>query len=64
MGIRNTVVALLLALVAGACSSKPEPPPPAKQAPTYTLRKITLPDLARAAPSVQQQLRDMYASLQ
>src|SRR5215467_4081395 len=64
MGIRNTVVPLLLALVAGACSSKPEPPPPAKQAPTYTLRKITLPDLARAAPSVQQQLRNMYASLQ
>src|SRR5215467_11589088 len=64
MGIRNTVVPLLLALVAGACSSKPEPPPPAKEAPTYTLRKITLPDLARAAPSVQQQLRDMYTSLQ
>ena len=60
----GATLALLLAIVAGACSSKPEPPPPAKQAPTYTLRKITLPDLARAAPSVQQQLRDMYASLQ
>jgi len=60
----GATLALLLALVAGACSSKPEPPPPAKEAPTYTLRKITLPELSRAAPSVQQQLRDMYASLQ
>jgi tetratricopeptide (TPR) repeat protein len=66
MVIRNTTVALLVALAAGACSSKPEAPAPvpAKPAGTYTLRKITLPDLSHAAPSVQQQLRDVYASLQ
>jgi len=64
MDIRNGV--LLLALLVGACSPKPEPPPPAKATPppTYTLRKLTLPDLSHAAPSVQQQIRELYASLQ
>ena len=60
-----TVVLLLLFM--GACSSKPEAPAPAKPSPpssAYTLRKVTLPDLSHAAPSVQQQLRDVYASLQ
>jgi len=65
MAMRNAAVAALIALFAGACSSKPEaPPPPAKAASTYTLRKVTLPDLSHAAPSVQQQLQDVYASLQ
>jgi tetratricopeptide (TPR) repeat protein len=45
-----------------ACSSKPQSP--AKPSPTYTLRQVTLPDLSRAAPSVQRQLRDGYAALQ
>ena len=65
MAMRNAAVAALIALFAGACSSKPEAPaPPAKPASTYTLRKVTLPDLSHAAPSVQQQLQDVYASLQ
>ncbi len=52
---------LLVAIVAtAACSSQQTPKP----APTYTLRKVTLPDLGHAAPSVQQQLRDGYAALQ
>jgi len=58
---------LFLVFLAGACTSKPEAPAPAPAraaAPTYTLRKLTLPDLSHAAPSVQEQLKDMYASLQ
>jgi tetratricopeptide (TPR) repeat protein len=58
----DTTIVLLFMLVVSACSSKPEEP--AKAGPTYTLRKVTLPDLSRAAPSVQQQLKDVYASLQ
>jgi tetratricopeptide (TPR) repeat protein len=50
---------LVLALVVGC--SKPEAP--AKPTPTYTLRQVSLPDLAHATPSVQQQLRDGYAAL-
>src|SRR5437763_15632877 len=49
-------------VVIAACSSKPAAP--AKASPTYTLRKVTLPDLSHAAPSVQQQLRDGYARLE
>jgi tetratricopeptide (TPR) repeat protein len=64
MAIRNTTVVTLMVLAASACSSKPEAPAPAKPAGTYTLRKVTLPDLSHAAPSVQQQLRDVYTSLQ
>jgi len=63
MGIRSSVV--VLALAVAACSAKPpEPAQPAKSARTYTLRKVTLPDLSHALPSVQQQLRDLYASLE
>ncbi len=62
IGIRRLSSAACLLALAAACSSKPAPP--AKSAPTYTLRKVTLPDLSHAAPSVQQQLRDGYASLQ
>jgi len=51
---------VLLTLALAACSSKPAPKP----SPTYTLRKVALPDLAHATPSVQQQLRDGYAELQ
>src|SRR5438874_1906818 len=54
------IAACLLAIA--ACSSKPAPP--AKASPTYTLRKVTLPDLSHAAPSVQQQLRDGFARLE
>src|SRR5262249_2617978 len=64
MATRSVAVVVSLVLLAGACSSKPEAPAPAKATPTYTLRKVTLPDLSHAAPSVQEQLRDMYASLQ
>ena len=56
---RVAIAACLLAIAAG-CGSKPVP---AKPAPTYTLRKVSLPDLSRAAPSVQQQLRDGLAAL-
>jgi len=54
-------IAIVIALAFAACSSKPEAPKPS---PTYTLRKVTLPDLSHAAPSVQQQLRDGYTALQ
>jgi tetratricopeptide (TPR) repeat protein len=74
MAIRSTwrVVGLLsiLSLVAAACGSGSKDaadtsaPAPAKPAATYTLRNVTLPDLSHAAPSVQQQIRDVYASLQ
>ena len=53
--------AFLVMLLAAGCS---RPDAPAKASPTYTLRKVTLPDLSRAAPSVQQQLREGYAALQ
>ncbi len=61
---RNVVYRLsfFVILVAAACSSKPDAP--ARPTATYTLRKVTLPDLSHAAPSVQRQLRDGYASLQ
>jgi len=65
---------LLLTMFLAACGSGSKEtaketattntPAPAKPASTYTLRKVTLPDLSHAAPSVQQQLRDVYASLQ
>jgi len=65
---------LLLTMFLAACGSGSKEtaketaatntPTPAKPASTYTLRKVTLPDLSHAAPSVQQQLRDVYASLQ
>jgi tetratricopeptide (TPR) repeat protein len=60
----DATIVLLFVLLTAACSSKTDAPqPPPKAAPTYTLRKLTLPDLSRAAPSVQQQLRDVHASL-
>jgi tetratricopeptide (TPR) repeat protein len=55
---RVSIAACLL--LAAACSSKPASSP----TPTYTLRKVTLPDLSHAVPSVQQQLRDGFAALQ
>jgi tetratricopeptide (TPR) repeat protein len=64
MAIRNAAAVVWLVLLAGACSSKPEEAAPAKSASTYTLRKVALPDLSHTAPSVQEQLRNMYASLQ
>jgi tetratricopeptide (TPR) repeat protein len=59
----DATYALVIAafLLLGACSSKPDAP--AKPSQTYTLREVTLPDLSHAAPSVQQQLRDGYATL-
>jgi tetratricopeptide (TPR) repeat protein len=67
MGIRAAVLVFTL-ILAGGCGSKDAAttttPAPAKPASTYTLRKVTLPNLSRTAPSVQQQLRDVYASLQ
>jgi tetratricopeptide (TPR) repeat protein len=54
------VLLLAFAAASGACSSKPEPP---KAATTYTLRKVSLPDLSHAAPAVQQQVRDGFAAL-
>ncbi len=44
-----------------ACGTKPAVT--ATASPTYTLRPVELPDLAHAAPSVQQQLRDGYTAL-
>jgi tetratricopeptide (TPR) repeat protein len=68
MGIRNAVALLFAFVLTAGCGSKENATTsttaPAKPASTYTLRKVTLPDLSRAAPSVQQQLRDVYASLQ
>ncbi|HXD75725.1 MAG TPA: tetratricopeptide repeat protein [Vicinamibacterales bacterium] len=52
------MIALLATFV--GCSK----PQPAKPSPTYTLRKLELPDLGHATSSVQQQLRDGYAQLQ
>lgn len=68
MGIRSVALFVTITVAAG-CGSKKDAattstPAPAKPASTYTLRKVTLPDLSHAAPSVQQQLRDVYASLQ
>jgi tetratricopeptide (TPR) repeat protein len=54
-------LSLLVAALAISGCSKPEAP--ARPAPTYTLREVSLPDLSHAAPSVQQQLRDGYAAL-
>ena len=59
-GLQACHVAIALCLLIAGCSSKPEPKP----SPTYTLRKVTLPDLSHATPSVQQQLRDGYTALQ
>jgi hypothetical protein len=59
-----TAVFLIVTLLAAACSSKTDAPPAKTTTQTYTLRKVTLPDLSHAAPSVQQQIRDVYASLQ
>jgi tetratricopeptide (TPR) repeat protein len=56
------VIATCLLVCSAACSSKPETP--AKPSETYTLRKVTLPDLSHAVPSVQQQLRTGYAVLE
>ena len=44
----------MVAFAAAACSSKPQP---------ADLRRLTLPDLSKASPSVQEQLRDGYAAL-
>ena len=55
----DLVIALVLTLT--GCSKPADAP--AKTSPTYTLRQVELPSLSRAAPSVQQQLRDGYASL-
>ena len=54
-------LAIAFMLCAAACSSPPAPP--AKPAATYTLRKVSLPDVSHAASSVQQQLRDGFAAL-
>src|SRR6185295_19883211 len=54
------LVALAIVVAVAGCSSKQE----SKPAPTYTLRNVTLPDLSHAVPTVQQQLKDGYASLQ
>jgi tetratricopeptide (TPR) repeat protein len=64
----TTAMLLLTMFLAAGCGSKDaattNAPAPAKPVSTYTLRKVTLPDLSHATPSVQQQLRDVYASLQ
>src|SRR5690242_2103447 len=61
IGTRSFVsVVLAGGLVAGCSKSEP---PAARPSPTYTLRKLELPDLGHAAPSVRQQLRDGYAQL-
>jgi tetratricopeptide (TPR) repeat protein len=52
---------LCFALVLAGCSKPPDAP--AKPSPTYTLRQVELPDVSHAAASVQQQLRDGYATL-
>ena len=48
---------VFLAATAG-CHSAPPP-----VTPTYTLRKVSLPDLSQGAPAVQQQLRDGFTVL-
>ena len=58
--IRVSRLSFFVVFLVAACSPKPEPP----KSPTYTLRKVTLPDLSHAVASVQQQLRDGYAALQ
>src|SRR5579871_946738 len=55
------VLAVCLLTVAFACTKEPQAP--VKPSPTYTLRKVELPDLSHAVPSVQKQLRDGYAAL-
>jgi tetratricopeptide (TPR) repeat protein len=63
MGIRRrrlyppVAFALMLAGGAGGCvSSAPAPPPP-------EIRRLVIPDLSHATPSVQDQLREGYATL-
>src|SRR5436190_2612073 len=51
---------ILVALALAGCSKPADAPPPS---PTYTLRQVELPDVSRAATSVQQQLREGYATL-
>src|SRR5215472_6964561 len=58
-GPLSSAIFFVLALV--GCSKPEAPAKPA--APTYTLREVTLPDLSHAVPTVQQQLRDGYATL-
>ncbi len=57
----DLVIAVCLLTLAPACTQKPQTP--VKPSPTYTLRKVELPDLSHAVPSVQKQLRDGYAAL-
>jgi tetratricopeptide (TPR) repeat protein len=57
-GLRPDVtIAVVLASVAAACSSKPAAPARSE------LRRVVLPDLSHVAPSVQDQLREGYAVL-
>ena len=57
---RRFVDLALVCAVAAGCSKSDAP----AKSPTYTLRSVTLPDLAHASPTVQQQLKDGYAALQ
>jgi len=65
---RAVIVALILPPVLfGACTSKPDHPAGApaasKPADRQTLRAVALPDVSRASPTVQRQLRDAHAAL-
>ena len=53
-----TAVVAALAAMCGACSKTETATTPAKQ-----IREVTLPDLTRMDATVQQQIRDRYASV-
>src|SRR5690349_6375600 len=57
----DLAIAIVFVLALAGCSKPANTP--AKASPTYTLRQVELPNLSRAAPSVQQQLRDGYDAL-
>jgi tetratricopeptide (TPR) repeat protein len=72
---RAAIAVLSAALVAAACKNQPAPPPattaetsrpatPVAQPAAPGARPVTLPDLSRVEPAVQEQAKERYATLQ
>lgn len=61
--MRPSILVSSLLVAVSACTSSTESPPRSTKSPSATLKAISLPDLSKAAPPVQAQVREQYTLL-